>query len=169
MVQWDWWHLWSTGTQVDSWPGTVGLWIQCCHIFSVGGNCSSDLIPGLGNSKCCGVVKKEGKKISLRSSLVVQWVKDLALSLQQLGLLLWCRFDPWPGNYHMLWVWPEKNVLKNTALYHESLSRRCSLDPTWLWCRLVATASIWPLAWEALYATGVALKRQKKESDYGRN
>lgn len=31
------------------------------------------------------------------SSLVVQQVKDLALSLQQLGLLLWHEFDPWLG------------------------------------------------------------------------
>lgn len=28
------------------------------------------------------------------------WVKDLALALQQLWLLLWHRFDPWPGNLH---------------------------------------------------------------------
>jgi len=28
--------------------------------------------------------------------------RDLALSLQQLGWLLWCRFDPWLGSFHML-------------------------------------------------------------------
>ena len=33
------------------------------------------------------------------SSLVVQWVKDLALSLQKLGLLLWHRFDSLPRNF----------------------------------------------------------------------
>ena len=35
----------------------------------------------------------------------------------------------------------------------------------WLWCRLAATALMsWnPLAWEPPYATGAALKRQKKE------
>ena len=27
---------------------------------------------------------------------MAQWVKDLALSLQWLGLLLWHKFDPWP-------------------------------------------------------------------------
>ena len=27
---------------------------------------------------------------------------DPALSLQQLELLLWYGFDPWPGNFHML-------------------------------------------------------------------
>ena len=26
-------------------------------------------------------------------------VKDLVLSLLWLGSLLWCRFDPWPGNF----------------------------------------------------------------------
>ena len=31
-----------------------------------------------------------------------------------------------------------------------------------LWCRLVATAQIHPLAWEPPYATGAALKRQNK-------
>ena len=42
-----------------------------------------------------------------RSSLVAQWVKDLVLSLQQLGLLLWHRFDPWPRNFCMLWAQPK--------------------------------------------------------------
>ena len=36
---------------------------------------------------------------------VVQQVKDLALSLQRLGLLLRCGFEPWPGNVHMLQLW----------------------------------------------------------------
>ena len=31
----------------------------------------------------------------------------------------------------------------------------------WLWCRLVVTAPIGPLAWEPPYAMGSALKRQK--------
>ena len=31
-----------------------------------------------------------------KSSLVLQQVKDLVLSLQQLGLLPWCRFHPLP-------------------------------------------------------------------------
>ena len=38
--------------------------------------------------------------------------KDLALSLQWLQSLLWSRFDPWPGNFHMLQVQPEK-IKKN--------------------------------------------------------
>ena len=36
-------------------------------------------------------------------------VKDLALSLWQLWLLLWCGFDPWPGNLHR--VQQQKKVI----------------------------------------------------------
>ena len=35
------------------------------------------------------------------SSLVAQQVKEPALSLLWLGLLLRCGFDPWPRNFHM--------------------------------------------------------------------
>ena len=38
---------------------------------------------------------------------MVQWVKDLALSLQWLGLLLWCGFRPWPRNFCMSQAWPQ--------------------------------------------------------------
>ena len=34
----------------------------------------------------------------------------------------------------------------------------------WLWHRQAAVAPIQPLAWEHPYATGVALKRQKKKN-----
>ena len=42
------------------------------------------------------------------SSCVAHWVKDSVLSLQWLRSLLWCGFDPWPGNVHVLWEWQEK-------------------------------------------------------------
>ena len=32
---------------------------------------------------------------------LAQWVKDPALSLQWLRLLLWHGFDPWPRNFHV--------------------------------------------------------------------
>lgn len=32
--------------------------------------------------------------------------KDPVLSLQQPGLLLWCKFSLWPKNFHMLWKCP---------------------------------------------------------------
>ena len=37
-----------------------------------------------------------------------QQVKELALSL------LWCQFDPWPRNFHMLWAWPKKKRKKQS-------------------------------------------------------
>ena len=52
------------------------------------------------------------KSCLLRSSLVVHWLKNLALSLLQLGSLLWHRFEPWPGNFHMLWVPSKKKKTK---------------------------------------------------------
>jgi len=36
------------------------------------------------------------------SSLLLQKVKDLALSL------LWWGFNPWPVNFSVLWKWPKK-------------------------------------------------------------
>ena len=40
------------------------------------------------------------------------------------------------------------------------VGHRHGSDPVlfWLWCRLVATAPIGPLAWEPPYALGAALK-----------
>ena len=39
-------------------------------------------------------------------------VKDLVLSLLWLGSLLWCRFDPWPGNFCMQRAQPKKKKKK---------------------------------------------------------
>ena len=46
------------------------------------------------------------------------------------------------------------------------VGHRCGSDPVllWQWCRQAAAASIRPLAWEPPYASGAALKRQKKKS-----
>jgi len=45
------------------------------------------------------------------------------------------------------------------------VGHRHSSDPQllWLWCRLAAIAPIWPLAWELLYAAGVAQKGPKNQ------
>ena len=46
-----------------------------------------------------------------------QWVKDQALSLKWLGLLLRrCVLDPWPGNFHMLWAWPKNIIYLNKII-----------------------------------------------------
>ena len=48
---------------------------------------------------------------------------------------------------------------------------RGSSDPAllWLWCRLVATAPIRPLAWEPPYAIGVALEKTKRQNNNNNN
>ena len=51
-------------------------------------------------------------KRKTRSSPVAQWVKDPVLSLKWPGSLLWHRFDPCPGNFCMLQVWPKKKKKK---------------------------------------------------------
>ena len=64
------------------------------------------------------------------SDLLVQWVKDLALSLQQLCLLLWCGFDPWPGNFYMQQVL-HKETKTNTKPIHYTdsiLKQLCDLS-----------------------------------------
>ena len=40
-----------------------------------------------------------------------QWVKNLALP-QLVQSRLQFRFDPWPGNFHIPWVWPKKLKIK---------------------------------------------------------
>ena len=52
------------------------------------------------------ILKTVPKMYTVRSSLVARRVKDLALSLLWLGLLLWSRFKPWPRNLHMLQAQP---------------------------------------------------------------
>ena len=49
--------------------------------------------------------------------LMVQWVIDLALSLQWLELLLWHGFDPWPRSFHVPRVQqktPQRTEFHNT-------------------------------------------------------
>ena len=43
--------------------------------------------------------------------------KDLGLLLQWLWLLLWCRLEPWPGNFHIPWA--QKNKTKQTNKNHK--------------------------------------------------
>ena len=58
-------------------------------------------------------LKNVGKEGSYQSSLLAQWAKDLALSLLWHGLLLWLKFNPWPGNFHMPWAWPKNKTKQN--------------------------------------------------------
>ena len=82
-------------------------------------------------------------------------VKGLALSLLWLRLLLWFRFNIWPGNFYMPWTWPKKNKKQKrntlealTALGphgnkwlnlitdsggHRTCSFGPEIDPAWTW------------------------------------
>ena len=104
VVQGDQYHLRSAGTQVQSpaWHNWLRIWY--CGSCGLGHRCCSNLIPRPGTPCTLGWPKKEKKKISYYviqphfhlqwfswSSLVAQWVKDLALSL------LRHRFKSTPG------------------------------------------------------------------------
>ena len=47
---------------------------------------------------------------------MVQWVKDVALLLQQLGLLLWHGFDPWSSNFHRPWMQQQQQQRKGKQM-----------------------------------------------------
>ena len=46
------------------------------------------------------------------SSLVVQQAMDPVLSLQWLGLLLWCGLNPWPRNFRIPWEQPMQTYIQ---------------------------------------------------------
>ena len=54
------------------------------------------------NLEFIGKNGKTKKKESFGSSLVAQRVKDPVLSLPWLRSPLWCGFDPWAENCHVL-------------------------------------------------------------------
>ena len=55
---------------------------------------------------------------------MVQWVSNLALSLQQLGSLMWYRFDPYPKNLSHSMGKPKKQTNKNLSREEESNKTR---------------------------------------------
>ena len=64
------------------------------------------------------------KKLSkIRDSSVAQQIKDPALSLQQLGLLLWCEFDPRP------WMQPKRC---NFSVFYPHLESSVATCGQWL-------------------------------------
>lgn len=48
---------------------------------------------------------------SFGSSPVKQWVKDPALLQLWHRLHLQCRFNLWPENFHVPWVWPKNKEM----------------------------------------------------------
>ena len=113
---------------------------HCWHldlIISVPGIC---VVCSRIFSSIPGLSTRGAINIPLRVPIVAQWQRAQLVSMASLsGLRIWrrrelrCRSQTWS-------------------------------DPTllWLWCRMVAIAPIWPLAWEFPYAMGVTLKRQNR-------
>lgn len=66
-------------------------------------NMLSQVQAGMVQLKLLATLNAVSKKQALGSSLMVQRVKDLMLSL------LWHGFDPYPGNFCMLRMQPKKN------------------------------------------------------------
>ena len=48
---------------------------------------------------------------------LAHWVKDLALPRLWCRSKLWLGLDPCLGNFHLLWVWPEKKTNKQNTAY----------------------------------------------------
>ena len=71
---------------------------------------------------------------TLQSSLDAQQVKGSALSLQGLGPLLWYRFNPSPGNFHMSWT-QQKKKKDNKTKQNESLQKLPNFANTHLYKR----------------------------------
>ena len=57
---------------------------------------------------CVGFVSYLRRSSQTQSCSVAQWVKDLVLSLLWLCSMLWCGFNPWPGNVTMPPEWQKK-------------------------------------------------------------
>ena len=65
---------------------------------------------------------------------MVQHIKDPALSLQQLGSLLWWGFSPWLGNFCMPRTQPKKK--KKVRHYTESFETVLSITDEFHFMRL---------------------------------
>ena len=79
--------------------------------------------------------------------MVVQWVKDLALSLLWLGLQLQCGFDSWLQNFCMPWVWPKK-------FFCLFLINNCGQRTYFVSCFFVIFLSFFAISWAAPMAHG---------------
>ena len=73
-----------------------------------------------------------------------QQVKDLAVSLPQLGWLLWLRFDLWPRNFRMPRAWPK--IIKEACCFVSDYLIYC------LTCAWDASAYSFALSQETLLA-----------------
>ena len=95
VVQWDWWCLWSTGTQVRSLAWHSELKICHCHRRCIGRRCGSDLIPGPETPYATGQPRKKKKKKieSLLSILLAVYLGEVLLGHTVVVCLTFRRID----------------------------------------------------------------------------
>jgi len=83
--QWAWWHLGNAGTQVRSLAWHSGLRIQHCHSCSLGGDSSSDLIPGPGTPYAVEQGEKKRREIPTERKLCEDRGKDWRYAAKSQG------------------------------------------------------------------------------------
>ena len=84
---------------------------------------------------------------------MVQWVKDLALSLQRLGLLLLPGFDSWSRNFHKPRARPKKHQKIKTKK-QINRERGCACEKEFFFFCLFATSWAPPTAHGGSQARG---------------
>ena len=65
-------------------------------------------------------------EVQVQSPAQCRELKDLVLLRCRLQLLL--RFNPWPGSFHMLWVWPSKKRKKERRTKKAQFGNRREME-----------------------------------------
>ena len=93
-------------------------------------------------------------------NVLVQWVKNPALSLQCCRLLLWCGFDPWPRNVCVPWVWPKKLLMPRhhfQKFWHNKLVLESGSLGDYLCTDIKNLSALWERRWSASWGTNDVL------------
>ena len=103
-------------------------------------------------------LQKRNKKENKGISIVAQQVKNLTSFHGDVGLIP--GLAQWVSDLAFPW-----------AVMSCGVGCRGSSDPAlpWLWCRLAATALIWPLAWKLPYAWGARCSPKKEKKNRNKN
>lgn len=97
-----------------------------------------------GNGQTVNVTQQRSRKVLVKtkdsgSSLVAQQSGDPELSLLWLGVLSWCGFNPWLGNFYMPQVQLEKKKKKDSDQRFQDIWRFLSGCQQ----RLLSTYQVW--------------------------
>ena len=78
---------------------------------------------------------------------MAQQIKDPALSLLWLGLLLWCRFSPWPRNFCMPSAWPRPNTTQQNKTKPQNVTKDSLHDKFAVEYSVVTASKLGPSPW----------------------